>query len=77
MVTATVRAWREEEGWGVPDCPQASGGRWGHCFAVELPGFHPLSPGLRVEPEWRASGFRQDGYDYRAVRIVPRAGDDG
>ncbi|MEU6374339.1 hypothetical protein [Streptomyces sp. NPDC046909] len=41
MVLATVREWRDEDGWGVLDSPETP-------------------------------GFKQDGYDYRAVKIVPR-----
>lgn len=29
------------------------------------------SPGQRVDLVWEAPGFEQDGYDYRAVTIVP------
>lgn len=30
-----------------------------------------LSPGRQVDLSWEAPGFKQDGYDYRAVSIVP------
>ena len=73
MVMATVREWREEEGWGVLDCAETPGGCWGHFSNIEMTGFRTLSPGQRVELEWEAPGFEQDGYEYRAVRIVPRA----
>ncbi|GGP86250.1 cold-shock protein [Streptomyces melanogenes] len=73
MVTATVREWYEEEGWGVLDCPETPGGCFGHFSAVEMDGFAALSAGQRVELAWEAPGFKQDGYDYRAVRIVPRS----
>ncbi|MFV2119811.1 cold shock domain-containing protein [Streptomyces sp. Act-28] len=77
MVTATVREWREEEGWGVLDCPETPGGCRGHYSVIETPGFRTLSAGQRVDLEWEAPGFRQDGYAYRAVRVVPRAGRGG
>ncbi|GAB2870088.1 hypothetical protein GCM10027074_42130 [Streptomyces deserti] len=77
MVTATVREWREEEGWGVLDCPETPGGCWGHYSTIEMAGFRTLAPGQRVDIEWEAPGFQQDGYDCRAVRIVPRSGPDG
>jgi CspA family cold shock protein len=72
MVTATVREWREEEGWGVLDSPETPGGCWGHFSNIEMAGFRTLSPGQQVDLTWEAPGFKQDGYDYRAVSIVPR-----
>ncbi|WP_374982724.1 cold-shock protein [Streptomyces fradiae] len=77
MVTATVREWRDTEGWGVVDSPETPGGCWCHYSAIEMTGFRTLEPGQRVELEWQAPGFQQDGYDYRALRIVPRAGRGG
>lgn len=71
-VIATVREWRDEEGWGVLDSPETPGGCFGHYADIQSPGFRTLSPGRQVELEWEAPGFQQDGYDYRAVSIVPR-----
>ncbi|MFF9620181.1 cold-shock protein [Streptomyces griseosporeus] len=72
MVTATVREWHDEEGWGVLDCVETPGGCWVHYSALQVEGFRSLSPGQRVELQWEAPGFQQDGYDYRAVSIVPQ-----
>ncbi|MER5699876.1 cold shock domain-containing protein [Streptomyces mirabilis] len=58
MVTATVREWNGEEGWGVLD--------------IQATGFRTLSPGQQVDLTWEAPGFKQDGYDYRAMSIVSR-----
>ncbi|MFF3330903.1 hypothetical protein ACFYWX_15270 [Streptomyces sp. NPDC002888] len=44
----------------------------GHYSIIQATGFHALSPGQQVDLTWEAPGFRQDGYDYRAVSIVPR-----
>ena len=73
MVIATVREWRDEEGWGVLDSPETPGGCFGHYADIQAPGFRTLEPGQRVELTWEAPGFKQDGYDYRAVSIVPRS----
>ncbi|MER5462033.1 cold shock domain-containing protein [Streptomyces sp. NPDC002668] len=73
MVAATVREWRDEEGWGVLDCAETSGGCFGHYSVIQMAGFRTLSPGQRVDLSWEAPGFKQDGYDYRAVSIVPRS----
>ncbi|MGW5257377.1 cold-shock protein [Streptomyces sp. NPDC004012] len=72
MVTATVRHWNGEEGWGVLDSPETPGGCFGH-FSNQATGFRTLSPGQQVDLTWEAPGFKQDGYDYRAMSIVPRA----
>ncbi|MBK3635560.1 cold shock domain-containing protein [Streptomyces sp. MBT97] len=73
MVTATVREWHDEEGWGgVLDSPETPGGCWGHYADIQMKGFRTLSAGQRVDLTWEALGFKQDGYTYRAVTIVPR-----
>ncbi|MET7284484.1 cold shock domain-containing protein [Streptomyces sp. NPDC005573] len=72
VVTATVREWSDEEGWGVLDSPRTPGGCFGHYSDIQAPGSHTLSAGQQVELVWEAPGFRQDGYDYRAVSIVPK-----
>ncbi|MFB8318351.1 cold-shock protein [Streptomyces sp. NPDC056465] len=72
-VRATVREWSDEEGWGVLDSSETPGGCFGHYADIQAPGFRTLSPGQQVDLVWEAPGFKQDGYDYRAVSIVPRA----
>ncbi|MEG3630970.1 cold shock domain-containing protein [Streptomyces poriticola] len=73
MAVATVREWREDEGRGVLDRPETPGGCWAHFSHVETDGFRALVPGRQVDLVWEAPGFRQDGFDYRAVRITPRS----
>ncbi|MER5291114.1 cold shock domain-containing protein [Streptomyces pharetrae] len=72
MITATVREWHDEEGWGILDSPETPGGCWAHFSNLELDGFRTLSPGQQVDLAWEAPGFEQDGYAYRAVNVVPR-----
>ncbi|MFF1678839.1 cold-shock protein [Streptomyces sp. NPDC058256] len=72
MVTGTVREWHDEEGWGVLDSPETPGGCWGHYSVIQTRGFHTLSPGQRVDLQWEAPGYKQDGYTYRAVNMVPQ-----
>jgi cold shock protein len=57
MVTATVREWNDEEGWGVFDCPETPGGCFGHYSDIQATGFHTLSPGQQVDLTWEAPGF--------------------
>ncbi|GLF95889.1 S1 domain-containing protein [Streptomyces yaizuensis] len=71
MVTAVVREWRDEEGWGVLDCPETPGGCWGHYSDIQMAGFRTLAAGQRVELRWEAPGFRQDGYAFRSTSITP------
>jgi CspA family cold shock protein len=67
--TATVREWHAEEGWGVLDCPDTPGGCWAHFSHLEMPGYRSLNAGQVVRLGWEAPG--QDGYGYRATRVVP------
>ena len=71
MITATVREWYEEEGWGVLDSPETPGGCFAHFSDIKATGYRTLSPGQRVQLAWEAPGFQQDGYDFRALRVVP------
>ncbi|QKW09469.1 cold-shock protein [Streptomyces sp. NA04227] len=70
MITATVRDWYEEEGWGVLDCPETPGGCFAHFSHIEMSGFRSLTKGQVVGLEWEALDFKQDGYDYAAIRVV-------
>lgn len=72
MANATVREWDDESGWGVLDCAETPGGCFAHYSDIEMAGFRTLSAGQPVVLEWEAPGFRQDGYDYRALRVVPK-----
>ncbi|MEU6340180.1 MULTISPECIES: cold shock domain-containing protein [unclassified Streptomyces] len=72
MANATVREWDDEAGWGVLDCAETPGGCFAHYGNIEMAGFRTLSAGQSVVLEWEAPGFRQDGYDYRALRVVPK-----
>ncbi|HEX3839172.1 MAG TPA: hypothetical protein VHU85_00120 [Acidimicrobiales bacterium] len=63
-----VREWHGEEGWGVIDAPNAPGGCWTHQFHLDMEGFRVLQAGQRVELTFDDRG--QDGYPYRAIRVV-------
>ena len=69
MITATVREWFAEDGWGVLDSAETPGGCFAHYSAIEMEGYRSLAPGQSVQLEWEAPGFLQDGYVYRAVRV--------
>ena len=78
MVSATVREWHEEFGWGVLDSPETPGGCWTHFSAVAttvlsseggltVSEYKILSVGESVDLQWEEPG--QDGYDFRAVTV--------
>lgn len=71
MVSAVVRQWSDEEGCGVLDSTETPGGCWTHFSHVEGDGFRTLSAGQVVDLDWESPG--QDGYGFRAVRVVTRA----
>jgi cold shock protein len=69
MVEAVVREWHGEEGWGVLDSPETPGGCWAHFGSIQMEGYHELHRGQRVTLVWEEPG--QDGFPFRAVRVVP------
>ncbi|MFC4909084.1 cold-shock protein [Actinomadura gamaensis] len=73
-VEGVVRAWDDEQGWGVLASPGVPGEVWAHFSAVLTgPGeFASLSPGEPVVFRWERAD--QDGYAYRATE-VRRPGD--
>ncbi|WP_236670859.1 cold shock domain-containing protein [Streptomyces sp. 7-21] len=72
-VGARVREWHDAEGWGVLDSAETPGGCWAHYSDIAPAsgndGFRSLTPGQPVILEWEAGA--QDGYAYRARRVVP------
>ncbi len=69
MVEAVVRVWHQEEGWGVLDSPETPGGCWTHFSNIQMESLHELRRGQRVALVWEEPG--QDGWPYRAVRVIP------
>ncbi len=68
MVTSgIVRAWRDEEGWGVIDSPDTPGGCWAHFSSVAMPGYRSLHAGQMVTLDFEDA--EQDGYAFRAIRV--------
>jgi CspA family cold shock protein len=67
----TVREYDTEAGWGVLDSPDTPGGCWVHFSAIQAGGYRALTAGDPVSFEWEAAD--QDGYAYRATRVVQNA----
>jgi CspA family cold shock protein len=68
-ISATVREWHEDEGWGVLDSAETPGGCWAHFGAAAVAGYATFEPGQAVTLEWEPAD--QDGYAYRATRLWP------
>ena len=66
---AIVREWWDEEGWGVVDSAETPGGCWVHFSHLAMEGFRAMTRGQAVKLAWESAA--QDGYSYRAVRVVP------
>lgn len=65
---AIVRNWDDEQGWGVLDSDATPGGCWTHFSALDFDGHRTVSPGQQVQLTAESPG--QDGYAWRAVRVV-------
>ena len=65
---ATVRAWHDEQGWGVLDSEATPGGCWTHFSHLDFDGYRSLTPGQQVQLVAESSG--QDGFAWRAVRVA-------
>ncbi|MGN6246330.1 MAG: cold shock domain-containing protein [Motilibacteraceae bacterium] len=68
MIDAVVREWHDDLGWGVVDSPQTPGGCWVHFSAVQGAGYASLAGVDVVLLEYEPA--RQDGYDFRALRVL-------
>lgn len=69
---AVVARWSKDEGWGVLEAEELPGGCWVHFSVIDAEGWRGLTTGSLVAVWW--SRFRQDGYPFRANRVLPAAG---
>ncbi|MGN6243532.1 MAG: cold shock domain-containing protein [Motilibacteraceae bacterium] len=68
MIDSVVREWHDELGWGVLDSEQTPGGCWVHFSVIEGEGYASLSGVDMVLLDYEPA--QQDGYAYRAVRVL-------
>jgi cold shock protein len=68
VVCGTVKAWNDDEGWGVLASPEVPDDVWAHFTAIEVEGYRTLQTGTTIEFDY--IGTDQDGYTYRATRVV-------
>jgi cold shock protein len=66
-ICGTVRWFDGEEGWGAIDSPEVPGGCFVHFSNIVGEGYRNLSDGQRVVFSFEEPGFKQDGYDFRAL----------
>jgi cold shock protein len=72
MITATVKFWNDEEGWGVLVSPEIGEDVWAHFSAIEAFGYRELATGQTVTCKVEDLGEPvQDGYRFRASRVIP------
>lgn len=70
-LAGTVEWFSAEEGWGALRAPQTPGGCFVHFSAIEGDGYRALAAGQHVRfTIEHLTDFEQDGYSYRALRVV-------
>jgi CspA family cold shock protein len=62
--------WDEEQGFGVLVGEEPPGEVWVHFSSVEGTGYRSLQRAERVEFDWEEPRGGQDGFRYRATRVV-------
>jgi CspA family cold shock protein len=67
-VVGTVEWFSAEDGWGALTSERAPGGMFVHFG--EIPNYRNLRAGERVEFDLEDYPYGQDGYFYRAYRVV-------
>jgi cold shock CspA family protein len=74
VIRATVKQWNDDEGWGVLTAPDVAEDIWAHFSAMSGDGARSVEVGETVAVVVvDRDGPIQDGYRYRAERIVPDA----
>lgn len=68
-ITGVVRSYDDEEGWGVIDSAETPGGCFVHFSNIVGVGYRSLRAGERVTLTFDRPGFKQDGYDFRALQV--------
>lgn len=65
-----VKAWHDDEGWGVIESPELPEGEsaWVHYSALTMDGYRSLSVGQPVSFTYEQ--VDQDGYRYRADAVT-------
>jgi cold shock protein len=70
LVLGTVKHWSDDVGWGVLTSPDVPGEVFAQFSHIDAEGYRSLDDGERVEFDWEHYPPGQDGYFYRATRVV-------
>jgi CspA family cold shock protein len=70
VLDGIVKVWHDDEGWGVLTSPEVPGEVWPIFSRIEADGYRSLDAGERVRFDWESFPSGQDGYFYRATRVV-------
>jgi cold shock protein len=71
-IPGTVRWFDGEAGWGVIDSPEVPGGAFVLFSNIVGVGYRSLNEGQDVVFTIEEPGFKQDGYDFRALQVWPQ-----
>jgi cold shock protein len=74
VVDGVVKSWDDDEGWGVLASSAVPGDVFAHFSHVDGAGYRTLATGERVSFDWEPFPGGQDGYVYRATRVVRASG---
>jgi CspA family cold shock protein len=70
MVEGSVKSWDDDAGWGVLVSREVPGELFAHFMHIDAEGYRSLMPGEHVRFDWEPYPSGQDGYFYRATRVV-------
>ncbi|RNI17968.1 cold shock domain-containing protein [Flexivirga caeni] len=70
-IDGVVEWFDAEQGWGALSSVETPGGCFVHFSAIATDGYRALAAGQRVRFVAEHLDFLQDGYSYRAVRVIP------
>jgi cold shock protein len=63
-----VRTWSEDDGWGVVESAQTPGDVFVHFSAIEMDGYHFLTPGQKVA--FTAQPMDIEGCSWQAESVI-------
>lgn len=70
MIEGVVQSWDDDAGWGVLASSDVPGDVFAHFSHIDAVGYRSLARGERVRFDWEPYPPGQDGYFYRATRVV-------
>jgi cold shock protein len=70
-LSATVREWRDEEGWGIVSSADVPGDVFVHFSVIEMDGYKSFKPGQQVEVKVEGPGVPVEGCRFAASVARP------